>query len=108
MYSAMSHKWRTRDDQVELPQFLPFWALMLAGRDECDLVNMKTHMEEYTCFNPKAKHHGEISFGSTTNLVMPFVCNDCDLAAGDLLVLPFNGGLPEICAEFFLPITRRL
>ena len=101
LYSAMSHKWPVRDDKVELIHISPFWSAMLAGREQTHIVNMIPYMEEYIFSYPVAKHHGELKFGSTMSVKMPFLTNKNDLAPGDLLVLPFDGGLAEICCEEF-------
>ena len=55
---------------------------------------------------PVAKHHGEVTAGSTMIVKLPFLTNNNELAPGDLLVLPFDGGMSEICCEAFPPIHR--
>ena len=66
MYSAMGHTplaTNGPDDQVALRHISPFWAVMLAGRDTTDLVNMMPYMEEYKFPHPVAKFHGEVKPG---------------------------------------------
>ena len=79
---------------------------MLAGRDTVDMVNMIPHMEEYKFMHPVAKHHGEVKSGSTLTVKLPFLTNKADLAAGDLLVVPYDGGLREFCTDTLPPIPK--
>ena len=51
-----------------------------------------------------AKIHGEVRSGQSMNLKLPFLTNKQDLAPGDLLVMPFDGGMSEIWCESFPPI----
>ena len=107
LYSAMSHKSTEPiatigpDDKVKVRHVSAFWAVMLAGRDHAHMVNMHAYMEEYKCMSPVPKHYGEVRLGSSMHVSVAFLTNDKDLAPGELLVLPFNAGLSQICCESF-------
>ena len=77
---------------------------MMAGRDTKDMVNMRPCLEDYKISNPQPQAHGEWRWPSTMNASYPFLTNSRDLASGDLLVLPFDGGVREIFCESFPPI----
>ena len=107
LYSAMSHKPLARvgaDDMVQVRAIPPFWAVMLAGRDTAHMVNMLPYMEEYTVPHPVAKTHGGLANGAKLTLKLPFLSNRNDLSPGDLLVMPFDGGMSEICCVEFPPL----
>ena len=101
MYSAMSHTWKVDKGDVQLTHFSPFWAVMLAGRDTKNMVNMIPHNEEYKLPHPIPKKMGEVRHQSTVTLTMPFLTNKIELKDGDLLVLPFDGDIAEIFCESF-------
>ena len=105
VYSAMSHK-QSPLVSVALGEtlsctrhFSPFWAVMLVGRDTKEMVNMAPYMEEYVIPHAVAKNHGALTLGSKLSVELPFLSNKRDLAVGDLLALPFDGGLSSICCE---------
>jgi len=107
----MSHKSLTLatigpDDKVECRHISPFLAVMLAGRDTAKMVNLIPYMEEYKFPHAVAKNYGEVKTGSTMSLKLPFMTNKSELVLGDLLVMPFDGGLSEICCEAFPPIQK--
>lgn len=107
LYSAMSQKQLAvigMDDKPELHYYPPFWAVMLAGRDTSAKVNMSPYMEEYTTQPPRASDHGQIMHGACLKLQIPFLANTRDLEPGELLVLPFDGGLPQLICEAFPPM----
>ena len=106
VYSAMSHQPLARlgdDDQLVLRSISPFWVVMLAGRETSQMANVTAYMEEYSLVQPVAKKHGEVKAAASMQVHVPFLTNNRDLAPGDLMVLPFNGGLPQICCESFSP-----
>ena len=106
-YSDMSNKplaWVNGEDVVEVHALPPFWAVMLAGRDTAHMVNMMPCMEEYYIRSPNPKHYGGWTLFSGMSASMPFLCNTKALEPGDLLVLPFDGGMAEMCCEGFPPI----
>ena len=102
----MSHKWPAQDDKVELQHMSPFWAVMIGGRDTPQMVNMTAYMEEYKIPHPVAKNYGEMKMSSSLTVRLPFLTNKNDVAAGELLVLPCDGGLAEICFESFPPLIH--
>ena len=111
LYSAMSHKSLPvatigPNDKVECRHIPPFWAVMLVGRDTSKMVNMLPYLEEYKCPHAVAEMYGEVKTGSAMTLKLPFLTNKCDLAPGDLLVMPFDGGLSEIFYAAFPPIQK--
>ena len=106
MYSAMSHKplpllTVDSDDRVVCARhFSPFWAVMLVGRDTTDMVNMAPYMEEYAIPHATARQWGVLKVGSRVSVSIPFLSNTRDLNAGELLALPYDGGLKSIfCAK---------
>ena len=104
MYSAMSHKKvasKKLDDSLELIHIAPFWAVMLAGRDTAEMVNMIPHMEEYTFQKPVPKTLPEVRTGSTMSLQLPVLTYKSELSKCDLLVLPFDGGIKQVCCETY-------
>ena len=111
LYSAMRHKQLATiglDDNVELYYYSPYWAVMLAGRDTAQMVNMIPHMEEYKWLHPLAKNHGQLQHGAVLTLKLPFLTNKRDLAPGDLFVLPFDGGMSEMICEAFPPMPSKV
>ena len=60
--------------------------------------------EEYRVPNPVAKHHGDWKMLSGMFVFLPYLTNEKELQPGDLLVLPFDGGMPAIRCEVFPPI----
>ena len=112
MYSAMSHTKREplvttdADNEHAWLQWLisPFWAVMLAGRSDDDMVNMVPCLEEYKFPAPNGKEHGDVKCAEFLKLNIPFLTNTRQLKSGELLVLPFDGGLQQIVCETYPPI----
>ena len=50
--------------------------------------------------------YGNMNSASAMTLRLPFLTNKCDLAPGDLLVMPVDGGLSDIFCEAFTPIQK--
>jgi hypothetical protein len=113
MYSAMSHKplpllTVDSDDRVVCARhFSPFWAVMLVGRDTTDMVNMAPYMEEYAIPHATARQWGVLKVGSRVSVSIPFLSNTRDLNAGELLALPYDGGLTSIFCEKIPPIKQK-
>ena len=110
LYSAMSHKQLATmglDNNVELHYFSPYWAVMLAGRDT-KMSNMIAYMEDYKWQHLVALTHGQPQYGALFNLKLPFLTNRANLAPGDLLVLPYDGGMSEILCDKFPPMPSRM
>ena len=110
LYSAMSHKQLATmglDNKVELQYFSPYWAVMLADRDT-NITNMIACMEDYKWVHPRAQTHGSVDYGASFNLKLPFLTNATQLAPGDLLVLPYNGGMSEILCDKFSAMLQRM
>ena len=84
----------------------PFWAVMLAGRDSSNVANMRPHIEEYTLAQPVAKHYGKVPSQAKHHVTLPMLSNTRDLAPGELLVLPFDGGMDELYCEGFPEISK--
>ncbi len=91
------------NDEIKLDHVSPYWFVMLASRDTTELVNMCAYVEEYKCMAPVPKLYGELKFGSSMHVSLAFLTNEKELAKGDLLVLPFDAGIPQICCEQFPP-----
>ena len=73
----------------------PYWAVMLTDRDNASMVNMHPYIDKYKFPNPIAEV-SEITCHVKLKVVLPFLVNNRDLVPGELLVLPFDGGCPEI------------
>ena len=84
----------------------PFWAVMLAGRDTLHMINMIAYVEEYQWQAPLCKLYGLVQTGHTLKLKLPFLTNTRDLDVGELLVLPFDGGIDSIWVDRFPPNMR--
>ena len=111
LYSAMSDTATGKggsEEKEELKHFSPFWAVMLADCDTTKLVNMNAHIEEYACSAPIAKHHGDVKTGFSMSVKIPFLTNKIDLAAGSLLVLPFDADIDEIIKKEFPPLEDEI
>jgi len=93
------------DGTVKVKHIAPYWAVMLADRATAELVNIMPYMEKYTFQYPVAINWGEAKHATTMHLMLPFLTNNVDLAPGNLLVMPFDGGMPAICCETFPPIV---
>ena len=110
MYSAMGNNEPLAtsdvDDTVQLRHMSPYWAVMLAGRDDDERVNMIPCMEEYILKPPHLKGHRGMRFGFIVILTLPFLTNSRDLAPRDLLVMPFDGGNKQVCCETYPKIEK--
>ena len=73
----------------------PFWAVILTDRDNQQLVNMRPYQDEYTMIAPVAKCYN-MNFMAGMKIHLTFLTNMRDIQAGELLVLPFDGGCPEV------------
>ena len=92
------------DDQLRVRPISAFWAVMLAGRDQTDMVNMVPYIEEYKFHHPTAKVHGDTKPGSSIKLRLPFITNKRKLEVDELLVLPYDGGVKEMVCEEYPPM----
>ena len=93
------------DEAVRLTPFSPFWHVRLARRDATPnpMVNMIAQMEEFTIGSPEVGHLGLMKMGMAIQI--PFLTNTKALTPGDLLLLPFDTGMPEtICWETLPPM----
>ena len=79
---------------------------MLASRDASSMVNMHPYMEEYRFQAPKPAYYGTVIGGAYLSVRLPFFTNLTRLAEGDLLVLPYDGGVSQVCCETFPPISQ--
>ena len=91
-------RWHRRNSTIHIA---PFWAVMLAGSNTAEMVNMIPHMEEYTFQKPVPKTLPEVRTGSTMSLQLPVLTYKSELSKGDLLVLPFDGGIKQVCCETY-------
>jgi len=73
----------------------PYWAVMLTDRDNADMVNMHPYIDKYKFPTPTAEV-AEIACHVKLKVQLPFLVNQRDLLPGELLVLPYDGGCPEI------------
>ena len=73
----------------------PFWAVMLTDRDNQHMVNMIPYTDEITVPRLVSKSY-RLNFMSSMKANCTFLSNAKDLAAGDLLVLPYDGGCDEV------------
>ena len=101
LYTAMSNNLATcsPDDKIEVKHLAPFWALMLAKKTH--QVNMVPYVEDYRCPTPTPKIHGEVRSGSVLYVRFPFFTNNRELKPGELLVVPYDGGVKNIYYEDF-------
>ena len=74
---------------------------MLAGRDTAEMVNMIPHVDEYTFQKPVPKNLPGVRTGSTMSLQLPVLTNKSELSKCDLIVLPFDGGIKQVCCETY-------
>ena len=75
----------------------PFWTVLLSDRNTSGLVNMSPYLEEWKLGTPTPTMYVHSQFGLSLTVQLPFYTNMRDIQEGELLVLPFDGGLPEIC-----------
>ena len=77
IYSAMSNGGFvvSSGSSVELGHLPPFWAVMLSSRDAGNIVNMHPYMEDYKMPHPVSSMHGNVKFGVTLHVKMPFLTN---------------------------------
>ena len=102
----MSYKplaWTVEDEKVQVYGIPAFWAAMLAGRDTKAMVNMDVFMEEYHIPTPVMKNSTTFAMVEQLWVKLPFLTNSRELQKGELLVLPFDGGLTDIICENFPP-----
>ena len=110
LYSPLSctrsHKTPTADEDKESHENVAaFWAVMFCTGDTTGMINMKPLMEEYRLNNATPLHHGQMVITQKLKYSLPLMTNTIDLNEGDLLVMPFDGGLPEIVCERFPPLA---
>ena len=84
------------DGTVAVGYICPFWAVMLSGREDANLVNMQPYCGEYTKPCPIGKIWP--LFNDKISMTLPFLTNSRALIAGELLVLPYDGGSTQICS----------
>ena len=72
-----------------------FWAVLLIDRDSQKFVNMMPYTDEWKVPHPESKTFS-IKHTCGVHATMHFLTNSKDLKAGDLLVLPFDGGSTSI------------
>ena len=110
-YSPISSKIKTEtlttraEDKESYKNVAAFWAVMFCTGDTTEMVNMMPLMEEYRYNNAVPIHYGPMGFQQKLQFRLPFMTNKEDLNVGDLLVMPFDGGLPEIVCERFPPLN---
>ena len=110
-YSPLSSKLKTEtadtttENKESYKNVAPFWAVMFCTGDTTGMVNMKPLMEEYRLNNATPLHHGQMVITQKLKYSLPLMTNTIDLNEGDLLVMPFDGGLPEIVCERFPPLA---
>ena len=110
-YSPLSSKLKTEtaDTTTETKEshknVAPFWAVMFCTGDTTGMINMKPLMEEYRLNNATPLHHGQMVITQKLKYSLPLMTNTIDLNEGDLLVMPFDGGLPEIVCDCFPPLA---
>ena len=111
-YSPLSSKLKTEtadtttEDKESYKNVAAFWAVMFSTGDTTEMVNTTPLMEEYRYNNAAPKHHGPMSITpQKLQLRLPLMTNKVDLNIGDLLVMPYDGGLPEIVCERFPPLN---
>ena len=110
LYSPLSctrsNKTPTADEDNESHKNVAaFWAVMFCTADTTEKVNMKPLMEEYRHNNAAPTIWGQMTFTQKLKYRLPLMTNTIDLNEGDLLVMPFDGGLPEIVCERFPPLA---
>ena len=66
---------------------------------------MAPYVEVYVIPHAVAKYHGDVNVRAKLSVEVPFLSNTRPLVVGDLLVLPFDGGLSSICCENFPPMV---
>lgn len=107
VYSPFSKKplaWADVEDVVQVVLMPAYWAVMLSGRDTQSMVNVRPYQERYSLLNPTSQHYGQVRITDHMFVKLPFLSNLRDIEPGELLVLPFDGGMPEIICEKFPPI----
>ena len=82
-------------DSSRVGYIAPFWALLMTDRDKDDLVNTLPCTDENTLPHPVGKHYN-VGFACGLKVIHTFVTNSKELHAGDLLVLPYDGGTAQI------------
>ena len=92
---AMSQQ--TDDTERKYAYIDPFWTVLLSDRNTSGLVNMAPYLEEWKLGNPTPSLWVHGRFGLTLTVKLPFLTNSQAIEEGALLVLPYDGGLTEIC-----------
>ena len=97
----------TAEDEKSYKNVAAFWTVMFCAGDTTEMVNMTPLMEDYKYNNAVPIHVGPLSFTQKLQFRLPLMTNTIDLNEGDLLVMPFDGGLPEIVCERFPPLATQ-
>ena len=95
----------TTENKESYKNVAPFWAVMFCTGDTTEKVNMLPLMEEYRHNNAAPTIWGQMTFTQKLKYRLPLMTNTIDLNEGDLLVMPFDGGLPEIVCGRFPPLA---
>ena len=86
---------------------MPYWAVMLSGVNG-EMINMVSRMDEYKVAYPRSQIYGGDGYGGAMTLELPLLTNSRDLAPGDLLVMPSDGGIREIFCDEFPAISSEM
>ena len=97
----------TTENKKSYKNVAAFWAVMFCTGDTTEKVNMKPLMEEYRHNNAAPTIWGQMTSTQKLKYRLPLMTNTIDLNEGDLLVMPFDGGLPEIVCERFPPLATQ-
>ena len=69
---------------------------ILTGRDDGNSANVNPYVADYSMPSPISKTYS-LSCNVNITVTLPFLSNKTDLAVGELLMLPFDGG----CADMY-------
>ena len=88
------------DEYVGKP-ISPFWGILLGGRTDIGRVNMSAHSQhmkvpDFNFTDEAGMKTKAAQLSLSLSLVVPYIVNSTDLNAGDLLVLPFDGGSKDM------------
>ena len=93
----------TQDGSIncKIEAVAPYCGLMLAGRSSRDLVNMKPMTQVFMLPQPLLPNYNMrvAGFVFTLKLQLTYLTNTKQVQAGDLLVLPFDGGCDDIILD---------
>ena len=74
---------------------------MLGDRDAVGKVNMRASVDDFSMDTGVSNAFASAKILSGISVVIPFISNSRFVKKGELLLLPYDGCIPQICCSTF-------